>query len=47
MKTSILHVFFCLLIISSNAFAQNGNEKVTVLKVKANATVSYQGNLAD
>ncbi|WP_298418512.1 hypothetical protein [uncultured Kordia sp.] len=46
MKTSILYVFFCLLI-TNNAFAQNGNKQIPVLKVKANSTVYYLGNLSD
>ncbi|WP_430410038.1 hypothetical protein [Kordia sp.] len=46
MKTSILYTFFCLFIIN-NAFSQNRNTQISVLKVKANSTVSYQGNLAD
>ncbi|MGH1387997.1 hypothetical protein [Kordia sp.] len=46
MKTSILYAFFCLLI-TNNAFAQNGNKQIPVLKVKANATVSYQGTISD
>ncbi|WP_064972234.1 hypothetical protein [Kordia jejudonensis] len=45
MKTSILHVFFCLLLINY-AFAQSGNKTMKVLKVIANSTVSYQGNVA-
>lgn len=46
MKISIQLVFFCLLI-TSNTFAQTGNKKNPVLKVKANSTVSYQGDLSD
>jgi hypothetical protein len=46
MKTSILHVFLCLLI-TSNVFAQNGNKQIPVIKVKANWTVSHQGNLSE
>ncbi|WP_420572040.1 hypothetical protein [Kordia sp.] len=46
MKTSILCVFVCLLIVN-NAFSQNEIKKVTAIKVKANSTVSYQGNLSD
>ena len=46
MKTSILLAFFCLSI-TNNAFAQSANKQIPVLKVKANATVSYQGDLSD
>ncbi|QHI38380.1 hypothetical protein IMCC3317_37720 [Kordia antarctica] len=46
MKTSILYAFFCLLI-TNNAFAQNGNTQIPVLQVNPNSTVSYQGNLSD
>ncbi|MEM6719702.1 MAG: hypothetical protein AAF611_10325 [Bacteroidota bacterium] len=43
MRTTFLFVFFCV-IITKETFSQN--QKVQVLKVKPNATVSYQGNLA-
>lgn len=46
MKISILNVFCCLLITSS-VFAQNNNNQIPVLKVKANSTVSYQGDLSN
>ena len=46
MKKKLLFVCFCLLIVNYS-IAQNGNKKVSVVKVKANSTVSYQGNLAD
>ncbi len=57
MKTSILSIFCCLLMAnyvftqSGNASAPGGNTttipEVKVLKVKANANVSFQGNLSE
>ena len=46
MKTSILSIFYCLLMVNF-AVAQSTHKKISVVTVKANSTVSYEGNLAD
>ncbi|MBC8753304.1 hypothetical protein H2O64_01390 [Kordia sp. YSTF-M3] len=46
MKKQLLFLCFCLPMVNYS-IAQDGNKKISVVTVKANSTVSYQGNLAD